>query len=224
MRTKFLLFDQQHYDVMIDTFIRNEFRFLERMVDREFFDYFVNYFRIEIFENTSFTERFFLRDEEKTLQYLDPNSIESAIEYDFLITKQISNRLKTHYAKKGGNFCVVLPVLNYSRNRNEYQSKAAEFYHLASVYTEDDFNVHFFGFLEGATEEMTSGLEHTLERLKEDGMKTIEKALEEASSLYKVAENENDSEELAKRIVKYARMLEMEDIPIKKEHYRFLLE
>jgi len=73
------------------------------------------------------------------------------VEYEFLLRRQPTAAGKVHYAKKGGDFCVVLPVLDERRDPDLHQRLAALFYRQAARFSEEGLNRELFDFLGGIT-------------------------------------------------------------------------
>jgi len=210
------------YQKMIDYFLRDEFGNL--VAEEQFFELFLRYFRNDIIGNSLLSKRFFLRSAEKTLQYVQKGAVESAVEYVFLVGRQSTTVAKAHYAKKGADFCVVLPVLDERRDKDLYRRMAANFYHQAAVFSEHELNRTLFDFLGGITLEMIEGLARVLADIRKDGMITLQKAYQELTEKYAAASDPEGSRELARVLIRFGRLLEIpdDDLPLKKEHYGML--
>lgn len=210
------------FQKMIDFFLRDEFSDL--VADDQFFELFLRYFRNEIIGNSFVGKRFLLRPSEKSLQYVKPDAVESAVEYEFLVRRQPTAVGKVHYAKKGGDFCVVLPVLDQRRDKELHQRLAALFYRQAARYSEAELNRELFDFLGGITHEMMMGLTHVIAGIRSDGHLTLERAYEELVQRYAASSDAEPSRELARALIRFGRMLEIpdDDIPLRQEHYGML--
>ncbi|MEW5816516.1 MAG: hypothetical protein AB1798_14130, partial [Spirochaetota bacterium] len=163
-----------------------------------------------------------LVQDQKTLVYINPNEIESALEYEFLIAKQNTDMGRKHYAKKGGNFCIILPVLYKKRDPKKYHKWAAGFYDIVSKLAELELEKELFGFMKAVTAEMSTGLENILKNLRQDGNRTIQKAWKEIKLLYEKEEDPTESEKYAKLMIRFSRHLglDYDELPLKKEHYK----
>jgi len=210
------------YQKMIDYFLRDEFGNL--VLDEQFFELFLCYFRNDIIGNSLLSKRFFLHSAEKTLQYVQRGAVESAVEYVFLVRRQATTAGKAHYAKKGADFCVVLPVLDERRDKEQYRRMAATFYHQAAVYSEHELNRTLFDFLGGITHEMIEGLSRVLTDIRKDGLITLQKAYRDLVDKYAAASDPEGARELAKVLIRFGRLLEIpdDDLPLKAEHYGML--
>ncbi len=210
------------YQKMIDYFLRDEFGNL--VVEEQFFELFLRYFRNDIIGNSLFSKRFFLRSTEKTLQYVRKGGVESALEYEFLVRRQSTTIGKAHYAKKGADFCVVLPVLDERRDKELYRRMAASFYHQAAVYSEHELNRTLFDFLGGITQEMIEGLARVLADIRKDGLITLQKAFNDLAQRYAATSDLEGGRELARVLIRFGRLLDIpdDDLPLKTEHYRML--
>ncbi len=210
------------FQKMIDYFLRDEFGDL--IVDEQFFELFLRYFRNEIIGNSLLSRRFFLRSAEKSLQYLKRGAVESAVEYELLVRRQQTAIGKAHYAKKGADFCVVLPVLDERRDKRLYRRMAATFYYQAAFYSEHELNRTLFDFLGGITNEMIEGLSRVLADIRKDGLVSLQRAYRDLAQRYSAAVDPAASRELARVLIRFARLLEIpnDDLPLKKEHYGML--
>ena len=187
-----------------------------------FYENFLNYFRENIIGSIS-TSDIFLSDDEKTFQYSKENTVEVAAEYDMLINKNITSFGKVYYAERGGKFCVILPALNNSSDREYYSRRARQFYRTAFRFSENMINVALYKFMSRITLNMTDSLERILTNIKKDGEVTYED-YGRTIALYWTGTNKEKNREHARTLIQFADRLNIdrENIPLKPEHMKYL--
>lgn len=235
-----LVYTPERYKEMIDFFTRDEFDAYKD--DKVFFEFFVSYFKNNILRMTN-TENYdedrpdkrldllhpddlFLDKRLRTLQYIDANDHDATVEFDFMIQSKDNRKDKFEFAERGANYCVILPVLKEIDDRDYFRKRASGFYHSASVFTENEAYEGLFNFLEDITYELTGGLENILTNIKQDGIYAVEDAFDEVKGLYASEDDKDISREYARKLIDFGRFLgkENDDIPLRREHYKMLLE
>lgn len=226
MRAHNLIIDPEDYRNVIEDLIDIEFQGLFSPASSRdlegiaFKNYFFSYFRDDIIERFYDGKNFYLTEREKNLEYLGKEIVEKPVEYNFLINNNESRIMKIHYAKKGGDFCVVFPALCEVDNEF-FSNKASAFYSAASSLSTEKLPKEFYGFLEKIPVEMTSGLENILQSIRREG---LTKVYENLVTRYESETDKEKSEEYAVKLARISRKLGMDedDVPLRKEHYKFM--
>ena len=213
-------------DKVIDFFVHEAFDGITE--DNLLYEFFCDYFKNKIFKDSMDTSKLYLDEKEKSLQYSGRSKVEPLFEYMLLVNSSESIHAKRHYAEKGANFAIVHPVIHpeMTDNKDYYIFSASNFYSIVSDNALNNDSSEFFKFLSDITETIVDGLEVVIEGIKNDGHSSIEKAYTESVLNYVSEINSSTQVEYAKKMISFSRRLGIDSsqLPLKKEHVKYLLE
>ena len=220
-----LVQDSGDIETLVDFFVRERFDGLTN--DEMLEETFINYFKRRILKGSFDTEKLYLSDDEKTLQYAGRNTVEPVAEYFLIIANTDSKRKKRDYSERGAVFSIVHPVIStMEKNHRYFSTCATRLYGFAANLSDNSDAEEFYDFLSQNSREMMDGLEEVLGSIVNDGKISMNKFYESAILKYISSTDNKEKDELAKVIagISYRAGIEPDDIPLEKEHYHHLFE
>ena len=212
-------------EALVDFFVRERFDGLtdDGMLEEAF----INYFKRRILEGSFDTEKLYLSDDEKTLQYAGRNTVEPVAEYFLIIANTDSKRKKRDYSERGAVFSIVHPIIStMERDHRYFSTCATTLYGFASNLSDDPDAEEFYNFLSQNSREMMDGLEEVLSSIANDGKISMNRFYESAVLRYITSTDAKEKDELAKVIagVSYRAGIRPDEVPLESEHYHHLFE
>ncbi len=220
-----LLSGSEDIELMVDFFVRD--RFMGLTDDKTLEEFFISYFKDKILYSAFHTEKLYLSDEEKTLEYAGRNTVEPVAEYFLIIAGSDSKAKKKDYAERGAVFSIVHPVIStMDKNVKYFMTCASTLYGFVSNLSNNTDAEEFYGFLSDQTEGMIEGLEAVLEGIGKDGSLSMRRFYDDIVGRYASSTDPSERDGIARTLagISYRIGIEPDEVPLDKEHYHHIFE